>query len=381
MNRILEHKVATLIRARTRDALTFDAAQTGYAVIDAHGNQRGKVFDQAYTVRDSGQGVRTVDSTGAFLVGELERLDQTLNMPLAAVTYGRDIDLREDVTIADEVSSFTLSTFASSGMLGGQGIRTGKAWVGKVTDQIAGVAVDIAKTPQPLTPWALEIKFSILELESAARLGRPIDAQKLEALQLKFQMDCDEQAYVGDSSINVTGFLNSTLVTNVSNVPNGALGTPQWSTKTPAEILADVNAVITSTWAASGWAVMPDRILIPPAQFGYISTQTISSAGNVSILKYLLENNVLVSSGKGQLKILPVKWLIGAGSGGTLGTTGTVDRMVAYSKDKKYVRFPMTMLSKTPIQYDSLYHKTTYFGRLGVSEIVYGETIGYRDGL
>jgi hypothetical protein len=45
---------------------------------------------------------RTVDSTGAFFVGELERLDQTLNLPLVDITWSRDIDLRQDVTIADE---------------------------------------------------------------------------------------------------------------------------------------------------------------------------------------------------------------------------------------------------------------------------------------
>ena len=45
---------------------------------------------------------RTIDSSGAFLVGELERLDKTLHAPLSSVTWGRDIDLREDVTIADE---------------------------------------------------------------------------------------------------------------------------------------------------------------------------------------------------------------------------------------------------------------------------------------
>ena len=67
--------------------------------------------------------------------------------------------------------------------------------------------------------------------------------------------------------------------------------------------------------------------------------------------------------------------------GGTLGTTGTVDRMVAYTQEKEYIRFPMTMLQKTPIQYESIYHKTTYFCRLGVTEVVYPETIGYRDGI
>lgn len=367
-------------RARTLDHMTFDAQ--GAQLLDAAGNQRGRTFDQAYRVRDYATGgFRTVDSSGAFLVGELERLDQTLNMPLASVTYGRDIDLREDVTIADEASSWTLSNFGSGGTVGGNGIRNGKAWIGKSTDQIGGVSVDIAKQANPLTPWALEIKFSILELESAARMGRPLDSQKLEALQLKYQMDTDEQAYVGDATLSLQGMLNSALVTNVSNVPNGALASPLWTSKTPDEILADVNALITSVWAASGWTVMPNRIGLPPAQFGYLSTQKVSSAGNMSILKYVLENNVLKASGKGELTIQPMKWLVGAGSGGTIGTAGTVDRMVAYTKDRKYLRFPMTTLSKTPIQYAGLYHNTTYFGRLGATEIVYAETIGYRDGL
>ncbi|STH74201.1 bacteriophage protein [Escherichia coli] len=35
----------------------------------------------------------TVDSSGAFLIGELERLDQTLNLPLVGYTWSRDIQL------------------------------------------------------------------------------------------------------------------------------------------------------------------------------------------------------------------------------------------------------------------------------------------------
>lgn len=370
----------TLVRAVTHDnaMMTFDAAHAPNSVIDMYGTQRGRTFDQRLRTHDG----RTVDSTGAFLVGELERLDQTLHMPLTAVTWSRDIDLREDVSIADDVSSFTLSTFASAGNLGtGHSIRNGKAWIGKVTDQIGGVSVDIGKYPQPLTPWGLELKFSILELEAAAKAGRPIDNQKLEGLKLKHQMDVDEMVYVGDSTLALGGLLNHTGVTNVSNVPNGAAASPLWTTKTPAEILADLNALITSTWAASAWAVMPAKIGLPPALFGYISTQTISTAGNISILKYLLENNVLVASGKGKLEIVPMKWLVGAGVGGTLGTTGTVDRMVCYTQEQQYVRYPMTLLQRTPVQYDSLYHKSTYYCKLGAVELVYPETIAYRDGL
>jgi hypothetical protein len=370
-----------VIRARTRDnAMTYDQALLlANAPLDHVGNMRGKTFDHAYKTHD---GVRTVDSTGAFLVGELERLDMEMHMPLAAVTWSRDVPLREDVTLADEFSSFTLTTFGSAGSLGaGNSIGNGKAWIGKATDQVGGVGVDVSKTPNPLTPWGLEVKFTVLELESAAKLGRPIDDQKLQALRLKHQMDIDEQAYIGDSSLGVKGLLNSALVTNVSNVPNGAGGQKPWSTKTPAEILADVNAMLQSAWAASGYAVMPSKILLPPVQYGYISTQVVSSAGSISILKYLLENNIVAASGRGRITIQPAKWLVGAGAGGTIGTEGAYDRMIAYTQEKQYVRYPMTQLARTPIQYDSIYHKSTYYCRLGVVEVVYPETVAYRDGI
>lgn len=374
----MKHTAPAYIRARTRDHQTFDTALLGGAALNGFGDQRGKTLDYAVKTHDQ----KTADSTGAFLVGELERLDQTLHMPLAAVTYQRDIDMREDVTIADEYSSFTLTTFGSNGSLGtGNAIRNGKAWIGKNTDQVATVGVDTGKFPFPLTPWGLEIKFTILELESAAKLGRPIDDQKYEALKLKQAMDVDEQVYVGDASLNVGGLVNNTLVTNVANVPNGAGGFPTWSTKTPNEILIDVNAIIVSVWTATGFAVMPNRILVPPVQFGYISQIVVSTAGNQSILKYLLENNIIKNSGGGELAIVPAKWLVGAGVGGTIGTLGTVDRMVAYCKEKKFIRFPMTPMQRTPIQYDSIYHKMTYYNRLGVVECVYPETLAYRDGI
>jgi len=381
-------------RFRTRDNfMTFDSRPTH----DSAGNAMGLPLTQAdgrrmnLQFKTSDGGTRTVDSTGAFLVGELERLDLTLHKPLASVTWGRDIDLREDVTLADEVSSFTLSQYGAVGM-SGNGIQTGKAWVGKTTNQIQGLSVDIAKIPYPLNLWAMELAYTIPELASAARLGRPIDEQKYQGLQLKHQMDIDEMVYVGDTTINQPGMLSmpsSSGIVNVTNVSNVATSesATTWAAKLalssgkgPDYILTDFNEVLASVWAASAWARIPNRVLIPPAQYGLISTAKVSTAGNVSVLKYITENNILTTSGRGKLEILPSKWCIGAGVGGTLGTVGN-DRMMVYTKDKELIRYPMTLLQRTPVQYDSLFHKTTYFCRLGVVEIVYPETVGYRDGL
>lgn len=376
------YAAGNVIRARTHDHMTFDAHARD--AVSLMGDMRGKTLDHAYRTHDG----KTVDSTGAFLVGELERMDPTMHGPLAAVTWGRDINLRRDVAMGDEVTSFTLTSFGSQGGLGtGNGgangaSRNGKSWVGKATNQISGVSVDIGKRSFPLTPWALEVSYTIMELEAAARAGRPIDAQKVMALQLKYQMDVDEQVYVGDATLGHTGLVNNGLVTNVTNAAGtGTAGSTQWKDKTPRAILDDVNEIIQSVWKATGYAVMPTKLGLPPTQFGMLSTEIVSDAGTMSILKYLKENNVLKTSKGIELDIQPMKWLEGGGAGGTFGTTDGHDRMVIYVQEEQFVRFPLVPLARTPIQYQSIYHLFSYYGKLGVVEIVYPETIAYRDGI
>lgn len=370
-------------RKKVRDMQTFDSHQ--FMPITAAGDMRGKMLEGGPRKTHDG---RVVDSTGAFLVGELERLDPELHLPLTSVSWSRDIPLRDDVTIGDDVSSFSNSSYASAGGLGtGNGIGNGKAWLGKITTQVTGIAVDIGVITHSLRPWAMELKYTVLELESAAKLGRPVDAQKWEGIQLKHQMDIDEMVFFGDTPMAEYGLLNSDnrsgadQVTTVQNLPNGAQGSPSWFKKTPDEILADFNTALTTVWQTSAWAVVPTDILLPTDRYGYIATAKVSQAGNVSILKYVEENNLLARAGRGKLNIREQKWCNGAGVGGTIGNTSTTNRMAVYTNEHDRVRYPMTMTQSTPLQYDSIWQKKTYFCRLGVVEIVYPETVGYFDGL
>ena len=308
---------------------------------------------------------KTVDSTGAFLVGELERLDQRLHMPLAAVTWSRDIDLREDVSIADEFSSFTNSSFAAAGGVAG----SGKAWIGKDASAITGISLDIGKKTKPLSLWAMQLGWTIPELKSAEQLGRPIDVQKFDGMNLKHQMDIDEQVYIGDAALGLYGLTNSPEVENNTNAQTG-----DWATATADQILDDVNELLNSTWAASGYAVCPANLLLDPVSFSVIVSRKVSSAGNISVIEYLKQNSLSNTLNGRPLEIAPVKWLSGRGADNT-------NRMVAYTKDQMRVRFPMVPLQRTPLEYRDIRQLTTYFGRLGAVEFVYAETFGYRDGI
>lgn len=321
----------------------------------------------------------TYDSAGAFLIGELERLDPMIHEPLVSLTWDRDIDLRTDVQMGDESSSFTLSTFGSAGGATSGGI----SWAGKETTTLPRINLDIDKIVSPLTLWAEEVAYTVPELMSAAQLGRPIDTGMLAGLNLKHQMDTDQLVYVGDPDVSATGMVNNTLVTNVSNVAAGAgVGAPlQWVNKTPDEIKADVNELLVSVWAASGYKAPPNKLLLSPVPFGYITTTVVSEAGNDSILKYVKENNVMTAQYNRPLDILPVKWLDKANINGPTGAAATYDRMAAYSQQPDYIRFPMVPLQPMQPQYRGIWVAVPYFGRLGRVEVVYPETMGYRDGI
>lgn len=308
---------------------------------------------------------QTIDSAGAFLIGELERLDQTLHAPLAAVTWSRDIDLREDVSIADETSSFTNSSFAAAGGPS----PNGKSWIGKDANAIQGMALDIGKTATPLPLWGMELGWTIPELESAQKLGRPVDQQKYAGMQLKHNMDIDEQVYIGDATLGMYGLVNSPKVTNATNAQTG-----NWATATPQQMLDDVNELINSTWAASGYAICPGKLLLPPVQYSKLVGTLVSSAGNISVLEFLRQNSLANSVNGRPLDIQPLKWLYQRGA-------SNANRMVVYTQDQQRVRFPMVPLQRTPLEYRSIYQLTTYFGRLGAVEFVYPETLGYRDGI
>lgn len=313
--------------------------------------------------------MKTFDSTLAFYVNQLDNLDKKLYEPLVNVTWGRDINLRSGITMANESTSFIRSSF------GGVGTQaaSGKPWLSPNTTTLPGVSINGERVTLPLRLLGQEISYSSVELERSQLIGQPIDAQKFNALNTMYQMSTDEMVYTGDGATGSKGLLNSAEVTSGS-VPNGAGGSPLWVNKTPDEILKDVNDLIQAAWSASGFAVCPDKLLLPPAQFAYIAGQKISTAGNVSILTFLEDNSISLRVNGRKLDIQPVKWLTGRGAAGA-------DRMVAYTNNEDRVRFPMVPIRRETPYYLGIKFNAPYIWAFGEVEFVYPETVRYADGI
>lgn len=313
--------------------------------------------------------MKTFDSTLAYYVNQLDNLDKKLYEPLYNVTWGRDIKLRTGITMANESTSFIRSN------IGGVGSQNaaGKPWLAPNSTTLPGVSVNGERIVLPLRALGQEVSYTSIELERSQLLGQPIDQQKFDGLNIIYQMSTDEMVYVGDTAVGATGLLNSALVTSGA-VANGAAGGSTWASKTPDEILADVNKLVEAAWQASGFSVCPDKLLLPPVQYAYIASQKVSSAGNVSILTFLEDNSISLRVNGRKLDIQPVKWLAGRGAAGA-------DRMATYTNDENRVRFPMVPIRRETPYYLGIRFNAPYVWAFGEVEFVYPETVRYADGI
>lgn len=142
--------------------------------------------------------------------------------------------------------------------------------------------------------------------------------------------------FYGDDSIGAfEGWLDYSNVT-VSNAPNGAGGNPEWSTKTPAEIIKDVNDAITAVWTGSKQVHLPDTVFLPGEQLGYIAGTAKGDETDTTILEFLKKNNVYTSLTGKELTFKAVRYLDGAGAGGA-------DRMVVAETNPRNFKVPFSI--------------------------------------
>lgn len=310
-----------------------------------------------------------ITSGMAFLVGELEKRDQRLLEPLQSVTWQRDIVANTGGGWVD----FTSNTFVDFATTGGNesGI------IGGESNDIPIMQANMNKDVFKVFNFANIMKVPYIDQQKIQGIGRSIDDILDKGIRLNYNKSIDNVVYNGLPGYKIYGLVNNPLITAAS-APNGVGGTATWATKTPDEILDDVNQVINATWAASEYDLsgMANHILIPPVQYTLLVSRKVSSAGNISILEFLLQNNIAKNQGR-ELVIAPSRWCVGAGNGGT-------DRLVAYVNDDDRVTFDLPVpLSRVMTQADvrEMAYLTSYAAQLGQVKFLYTQCARYVDGI
>lgn len=162
------------------------------------------------------------------------------------------------------------------------------------------------------------------EVGQAQLLGMNLPAGKALAARRAYTEFMWNLSITGDTTKGLLGLSNQTNVTAGPVASNGT-GTPttQWFdaggalTKTPAQIIADINMGLTGVFTGSLTVEMADTVLLPYTTLALLGSTPISSTNSETILSFILRTNIYTMMTGQQLTIRGVLGLDQAGQGGT----------------------------------------------------------------
>lgn len=305
----------------------------------------------------------------AYLVGELEKVDPKIREPLTSVTWQRDIVAKTGGGWVEHTSTFDID-YGTTGAN-----QNGLVASGSTT--IPVMQVNTSKNLFKVFTWMQVMQVPFVDQAKLRQIGRSLEDMLNKGIRLNYNKTLDENVYTGFSSQSTTGLINDANVV-VTSVPAGVGGQAKWNKKTADEILQDINVALTEAWEAAEYDMkgMPNHILIPPAQYAYLVKQKVSDAGNISVLEYLLQNNIAKNQGV-EISIEPCRWCIGAG-------TGKTDRMMVYVNDEDMVNFDITVpitRAMTQPSVERAAYLTLFAAQLGQVKFNYYQPVRYYDGI
>lgn len=329
------------------------------------------------------QRARAFDAGGgsglAFLQSQLEIIDTDLVRPMQAVTHKRDIAVDVGGGYPEFISAFA-SNYGTTGtqFYGLQGTNN---------TEIPEAQADIQKGIWRTYIWAMGITVTYIDLkrmETALRTGQapPFSLQELyeESVETNWVKALDYVVYQG--FLGDAGLINNPNVYEYT-VANPGSGTT-WASKTPQQILTDVNTALNQTVMNSGYDAqegMADRLLIPYTQYALLTQPMVIGGAPVAVstLSYIEKECVAAHHGiPFKINFLPNPWISGKGSGAT-------DRAVFYKNSKKsqYLKIPQPMQQAmtVPTTRAGGAYETMYAGCL--SQVIFKrtQTTVYADGI
>ena len=318
----------------------------------------------SFTVNDA-----AIQNGMAFLTSELEKQDKVIREPLTSFTYPRDIEIRTGGGWVEMISSMSVDYGLTGGSTDGPVAAAGANSAPIVQ---ANMGKDFYKTHI----FNVVLRANFFDVQRGDLAGRSIEDLLQKGIRLAYDKHMDANVYTGISSYGSTGIVNNASVAR-TDVAVGSGGTYDWATKTPDEILLDINDAILDVWAACGYDddAIPNHILIPYEQFAFIATQKVSTQAEKTILTFLLDNNIAKKSGGSDLVIAPCRYCDGAGTGGS-------DRMIVYVNKEKYLRMdelaPLQRIMTQP-NLDAMAYDSAYAANISEVQIFYTQSLGYFD--
>lgn len=162
--------------------------------------------------------------------------------------------------------------------------------------------------------------YNIMEVRKSRARGKNLEQRKANAAKRAILQEENRIAFLGDAKTNLKGFLNHANVPVLTLPADGTGSTTTWSTKTTAQILRDMHAIVNAPINNTLGVEQPNTLLLPRTSYLYVkSTPWATNNDGRTILDLFLQQQSGIS----------VDWLNELETAGA----GATKRAVAYRRD------------------------------------------------
>jgi hypothetical protein len=229
------------------------------------------------------------------------------------------------------------------------------------------------ETTIPVRSVGISYGYNLDEIQASQLTGAALDQRRANAAMRSVEQKVNDVAFFGDAPSGLPGLFDH------PNIPTGAVvdgvgGTKDWASKTPDEILFDVNDLFADIFETTKMVERGNTLMLPPAQWSYISSTPRGANSDTTILMYLVQNSPYLNSVD---DIIPVNEC-----SSELNPNLSTDAMVAYDRnpDKLQLEIPVE-LEMMPVQQKNLEFVVPGRNRLAGLNIYYPLSLAIATGI
>ena len=210
-------------------------------------------------------------------------------------------------------------------------------WFSGLAQDVPKVELTREKFETGVSMAAIGYGYTLEELGTAQLLGMNLTSDKAASARRVAEEKIDVVAFAGDAAKGFTGLVNAASVTATTAPADGTSSATTFASKTPDQILRDINGQLTGIFTGTLGVEMADTLLLPYSVLLDLSTRRIDAVNQTTILEWVQRNNIYTLTTGQPLTI--------RGLFGYLETSGasSTKRMVAYRRSPEVLKMHMPM--------------------------------------
>lgn len=248
--------------------------------------------------------------------------------------------------------------------------------IANYADDLPRADVQGEEFTSPIRSIGASYGYTVQEIRASQLAGKSLEQRKANAARLAMERKINRIIWTGDAEAGLTGFVNNPNVTRVSAPADGSGGATTFASKTPAQILRDLNNLVNNINTLTYGAEAADTLILPLAQYNYLSITPYSTYSDRSILNFFLDNSPFIK------RVVWANEMKDAGIGVDAGVSAGEDIAIAFNYDPDKISFAMPVpFEQFPAQERNLEFVINCHARVGGVLIYYPLSVAILEGI